>query len=135
MEKRSTTYRIHRLKERIESASVVFLLIVLCMIIRPVSPLLLDTLGHNFWAEQHHKMLHINGNEHLDEDLKEAQNANTSNSRTVPVHAFSFEMAHGTFIPSLQLPDMVESCIMLVTDSESILLCGTIRPLHQPPRS
>lgn len=65
-------------QQKLESTSILLLLIVFFSLIRPIMPFITDGIAHHFYSEQH-QQLHQLGMHHLDKDLK-AANEDDKNS-------------------------------------------------------
>ncbi|MBK7442671.1 MAG: hypothetical protein IPI65_14425 [Bacteroidetes bacterium] len=65
-------------QQKLESTSILLLLIVFFSLIRPIMPFITDGIAHHFYSEQH-QQLHQLGMNHLDKDLK-AANEDDKNS-------------------------------------------------------
>ncbi len=53
------------------------------MIIKPVIPAFADHLAHNYWPQQHYKIVHAhNGIFHVDEEVKKANNEESQKDKT-----------------------------------------------------
>jgi len=68
-------------QQKSESASVILLLIVFFTLIRPVAPMLTDNIAHRYFMAQHEQLHKLSLN-HLDDDLKNANDANTATKQT-----------------------------------------------------
>lgn len=66
-------------QQKLESTSILLLLIVLFSLIRPITPFITDGIAHHFYAEQH-QQLHQMGMDHLDKDVKAANEDNKNSS-------------------------------------------------------
>ncbi len=65
-------------QQKLETTSILLLVIVFAMLIRPITPFITDGIAHHFYAEQH-QQLHQLGMHHLDKDLKDANEDDKNN--------------------------------------------------------
>lgn len=101
-----------------ETTSVVFLLIVIMVIIRPITPFLTDSIAHRFFAVQH-EQLHQLGVDHIDDDIKAANEQTQTGNKLVsslePVLIFCEQIAIPLGIPNYNTIFFKEPTDMLLS--------------------
>jgi hypothetical protein len=115
-------------QQKQESLSVLLLLIVVLTLLRPITPLITDSIAHNFYAQQH-EQLHRIGINHLEKDIQAANEAQSSAEKK----GIGFEQILVFFLQFILSPAIAIFSIILFKEPKCWQLRTSKKPTLQPP--